>query len=104
MTNTVKEDNPLMQACEYARYFFSTCIVHILILIAFVGIGNTWCVLKVHPAGNFIMLFGALTLLAYVEALHYGMYFPSCFRVLESDITALQYHSPKRKRQTQINP
>jgi len=58
--------------CEYIRYFCSTIAVNLLVLVAFIGIGNTYCVMKLHPVLNFFLLFSALTLLAYVEALHYG--------------------------------
>jgi len=58
--------------CEYVRYFCSTVAVNLLVLVAFIGIGNTYCVMKLHPVANFALLFSALTLLAYVEALHYG--------------------------------
>ena len=51
----------------------STCVVHLLILVAFISIGHKWCVLQFHPVGLFIVLFLALTWLAYVEGLHYGV-------------------------------
>lgn len=55
------------------RYFCSFVVVHLLLLVAFISIGNQWCVLQFHPVGLFIVLFLALTWLAYVEGLHYGV-------------------------------
>ncbi len=59
--------------CEQIKYFIVTVVVFILVLVIFVGVADGYSVLKVHPALNFILLLGALVLLAYVEALHYGV-------------------------------
>jgi hypothetical protein len=47
--------------------------VTILIIVAFAGISLQYNVLQVFPVINFVLLFLALTLLAYVEALHYAV-------------------------------
>ena len=43
----------------------------LLIVVVFVGVAQGYCVLQIPPIVNFILLFLALTLLAYCEALHY---------------------------------
>ena len=53
-------------------FYLLLAVVTLLVLVAFVGIANGWCILQVHPAVNFMLLFCALVLLAYVEALHYA--------------------------------
>lgn len=63
------------QICEYIKLFVATCVVFLLVAVACVGIGNRWCILDIHPAGGFIVLLMALTLLAYCEALHYACKF-----------------------------
>ena len=70
--NSGKDDE--LDACEMIKYFLGTCTANILVLVAFIGISNTWCILKLHPVANFCLLFAALTLLAYIEALHYGKF------------------------------
>lgn len=59
--------------CEHIKYCIGTVVVLILVLVILVGVANGYSVLKVHPALNFALLLGALILLAYVEALHYGV-------------------------------
>jgi hypothetical protein len=58
--------------CEHIKRFISTCAVSLLVLMVFVGVANRWCVLQIHPAALYVLLLGALVLLAYVEALHYA--------------------------------
>lgn len=58
---------------EYLKLFVATCVVTILIIVVFAGVSLQYCILQVHPAVLFIILFLALTLLAYVEALHYSV-------------------------------
>ena len=66
-------ENPtLSKILEGCKLVFSSCIVTILLIVIFVGIINNWCVLSLPPIGLFIILFGCLILLAYVEALHYA--------------------------------
>lgn len=59
--------------CENLKLFLAFCVVNVLVLAAFAGIALTYCVLKLHPAINFVLLILALTLLSYVEALHYAV-------------------------------
>lgn len=58
--------------CEDAKFVLGSIAVFLLILMVFVGVSFTYCVLKLHPAFNFIILFVCVVLLAYVEALHYA--------------------------------
>ena len=58
-------------------------VVTLLLIVVAIGIGNRYCILQLHPAINFILLFFALTLLAYVEALHYA-----CVAVEKWDMTS----------------
>ena len=62
----------LHKTCEYIKLFLASAVVICLVIIAFTGIANGWCILQTPPAVSFILLFGALILLAYVEALHYA--------------------------------
>lgn len=59
----------LLEICKLIFGFFITML---LVLVAFTGIAMQWCVLETPPAASFVLLFFALTLLAYVEALHYA--------------------------------
>ena len=47
--------------------------VKLVLASGVVGVANKYCILQLHPALNFILLAGAIVLLAYVEALHYGV-------------------------------
>ena len=58
--------------CQRVKLFCSFVVVTLLILVVFTGISLGYCVLKVHPALGFLIMFFCLTLLAYVEALHYA--------------------------------
>ncbi|KAJ1438290.1 silicon transporter-domain-containing protein [Ochromonadaceae sp. CCMP2298] len=58
--------------CENVKLVVSSALVTLLIFVLIIGVSLTWCVLKIHPAANFLLLIGAITLLAYVEALHYA--------------------------------
>ncbi len=89
-----KEDLPW---CEYVRYICSTIVVNALVLVAFVGVANSYCVMKSHPALNFFLLFGALLLLAYVEALHYG-----CVAIEKWDLSAQADTYPNLIRTQQL--
>lgn len=57
--------------CQSVKLFCSFIVVTILIIVVFTGISLGYCVLKVHPAVGFLIMFFCLTLLAYIEALHY---------------------------------
>lgn len=59
--------------CEYARLIGCSAVVTVLLIVDFYSISMRYCILQLHPAANFVLLFFALTLLAYVEALHYGV-------------------------------
>jgi len=66
------QKSQMAMICEYIKLFCGTCVVILLVMVAFTGIANRWCVLQLHPAALFCLLFFGITLLAYVEALHYA--------------------------------
>lgn len=59
--------------CEKIKLFISTIVVNALVAMVFVGVAKGYCVLRILPIFNFLLLFAALTLLAYCEALHYAV-------------------------------
>jgi ABC-type transport system involved in cytochrome bd biosynthesis fused ATPase/permease subunit len=59
--------------CEKIKLAVSTIVVNLLVIVVFVGVANDYGVLKIPAIANFILLFIALTLLAYLEALHYAV-------------------------------
>ena len=58
--------------CEDAKLVLGSIAVLLLLLMVFVGVSLAYCVLKLHPAFNFLILFVSMALLAYLEALHYA--------------------------------
>ena len=60
------------QTCEGVKLLLVGVTVALLTVVLFIGVSLMWGVLKVFPVVNFILLFVAIILLAYVEALHYG--------------------------------
>jgi len=58
---------------EYVKLFIASGVVTVLVLVVFAGIALEYAILELPPIANFILLFFALTLLAYVEALHYSV-------------------------------
>ncbi len=48
-------------------------VVILLVIVVFVGVAKGYCVLQIPAIANFILLFLALLLLAYCEALHYSV-------------------------------
>lgn len=58
--------------CENVKLVLGSIAVFLLILVVFVGVSLTYCVLKLFPAINFLILIVCVVLLAYVEALHYA--------------------------------
>lgn len=58
--------------CEKAKLVLGSAAVFLLILVVFVGVSLSYCILQVFPLVNFLLLFASLLLLAYVEALHYA--------------------------------
>ena len=59
--------------CEKIKLVLGACIVNLLVVVVFVGVAKGYCVLQIPAIVNFILLFLALTLLAYCEALHYAI-------------------------------
>ena len=60
-------------ACEKLKLVLGSMAVFLLILVVFVGVSMGYCVLEVFPLVNFVIMFACLTLLSYVEALHYAV-------------------------------
>jgi hypothetical protein len=69
--NWLPED-PFRRAIEIVKYIWSTCLVVFSLCIIFYCVSMRYCVLQTYPVILFLILFGATTLLAYVEALHYA--------------------------------
>ena len=59
--------------CERIKLVLATCAVSVLLLVVFIGIAFGYCVLKVFPLVNFIILFVCIAVLATVEGLHYAV-------------------------------
>lgn len=59
--------------CEKIKLVVATCVVNLLVVVVFVGVAKGYCVLEIPPIVNFLLLFLALVLLAYCEALHYAV-------------------------------
>lgn len=57
---------------ERALYGLSSGVVGCSVLVVLYGIGKEYAILQVHPVVLYVLLFFALTLLGYVEALHYS--------------------------------
>jgi hypothetical protein len=75
---------------EVIKMFIACIVVTLLLIVVAIGIGNRFCILQLHPAINFVILFFALTLLAYVEALHYA-----CVAVEKWDMAAYRDKYPR---------
>ena len=58
---------------EYLKFAWNVPFVTGCLIMIFTGVSLQYCVLQTHPAALFILLIFALTLLAYVEGLHYGV-------------------------------
>jgi len=78
---------------EICKLIFGFCITMLLVLVAFTGIAMQWCVLQTPPFASFILLFLALILLAYVEALHYA-----CVSIEKWDMTKYEHQFPRAYR------
>lgn len=59
--------------CEKIKLVVATCVVNLLVVVVFVGVAKGYCVLEIPPIVNFLLLFLAIVLLAYCEALHYAI-------------------------------
>ena len=67
------------------KYFCCTIVVHLLILVVFIGIAKQYCTLQVPPIAGFIIMFFCLILIAYMEGLHYG-----CVQISKWDPSLLE--------------
>lgn len=79
--------------CEDAKLVLGSIAVLLLLLMVFVGVSLTCCVLKLHPAFNFLILFICMVLLAYLEALHYA-----CVSVEKWNVREYADHYPRAVR------
>jgi len=70
---TPEQYQVLLINAKRLKTFLASCACMLLVLMVFVGVSLNYCVLQIEPIANFILLFAALTLLAYCEALHYGV-------------------------------
>jgi hypothetical protein len=59
--------------CEKVKLVIAACVVNLLVVVVFVGVAKGYCVLQIPAIVNFVLLFLALLLLAYCEALHYAV-------------------------------
>jgi hypothetical protein len=59
--------------CERIKLVLASVAVFLLVLVIFVGIAFQYNVLKINPAANYVIMFGCLLLLAYLESLHYAV-------------------------------
>ena len=59
--------------CENVKLVVASMVVVVLVLVILVCISLSYCTLQVFPAVNYILMLLCLTLLAYVEALHYAV-------------------------------
>jgi hypothetical protein len=59
-------------AIECIKYTVFTIVVAASTSVILTGIASRYCILKFHPIALYVLLFLALLLLAYVEALHYA--------------------------------
>lgn len=62
--------NPII---EYSKLIIFSLFVILMVLVCFTGVGLHYSVLQAPVPVNFILLIGALILLAYLEALHYAV-------------------------------
>jgi hypothetical protein len=69
---SISQPSILQAVGEYLKLVVASGVVILLVLVAFIGISNQWCILQLNPAALFFLLIFAVTLLAYLEALHYA--------------------------------
>jgi hypothetical protein len=76
--------------CENIRLVVSTIVVYLLCAVVFAGVALGYSILPAPPAVNFVLMFGCLIMLAYVEMLHY-----SVVAVEKWDMTELAANFPR---------
>jgi hypothetical protein len=72
MSKATEVRSPLAAICESIKLVVGSGAVFLLLVVVFVGVSLQYCVLKLFPVYNFLLLFVCIVLLAYVEALHYA--------------------------------
>lgn len=70
-TLPVKE--PAYTITGYIRLVLSTIVITAIIAYGFTCIAYGYSVIQIHPAANFVILFVALIMVAFLEGLHYGV-------------------------------
>lgn len=76
--------------CEGLKLVVVTLFVSLMVLVCFTGVALHYSVLQAPVPVNFILLIGALILLAYLEALHYAV-----VAVEKWDMTPYQERYPR---------
>jgi len=69
--NSATNEYPLW--LEYFKFVWNCIFVFLNVLLIFVGIAQSYCILKIFPLALYIIMVCSLTLLGYCEALHYGV-------------------------------
>jgi hypothetical protein len=76
--------------CENLRLVGATIVVYLLVAVVFAGVALGYSILPAPPAVCFVLMFGCLIMLAYVEMLHYA-----CVAVEKWDMTELAANYPR---------
>jgi hypothetical protein len=79
--------------CENVKLVVSTCVVLLLVSVVFAGVAMGYSILHAPFYVNYILMFGCLTMLAYVEALHYA-----CVAVEKWDMEQFAAKYPRAKK------
>ena len=93
MSNAVEDNIEYVcrsNTCENAKLVISSIAVFLLLLVVFVGVSLSYCVLQLFPLFNFLILLFCIILLAYVEALHYA-----CVSVEKWDMSKFAAEFPR---------
>ena len=78
---------------EILKLVFGTCIVTVLVTVAFAGMANRWCVLDLPPPALFLILLACIILLAYVEALHYACKSLHCMTIIDMGLSCYLFQT-----------
>ena len=71
--STLSTAEPAYTITGYVRLVLSTIVITAVIVYGFTCIALEYSVIQIHPAANFVLLFVALIMVAYLEGLHYGV-------------------------------
>ena len=84
---------------EYVKFTWCTLFVTFSVIVIIAAVSLTYCTLQIFPLVNFILLIGALTLLGYCEALHYGV-----VSLEKWDMSAFAAKFPRAKKCHELAP